>query len=120
MGLLTDKQRDALSKYPLYSQDGKKGEAVAVVRLFITGTAATFYILEANLSAGELYGVSNMERGEGWTYGYYSLEELAALNLYGGTVHTEVDAHFTPTPLKDIPELSEGLAWLWNNDNDNS
>ena len=44
MEILTPKEREALSKYPLYSQDGKQGEAVAVVRLFITGTAATYYI----------------------------------------------------------------------------
>ena len=49
MEILTPKDREALSKYPLYSQDGKQGEAVAVVRLFITGTAATYYITEANL-----------------------------------------------------------------------
>lgn len=119
MGLFTDKQRDALRGYPLYSQDGKKGEAVAVVRLFITGTAATFYILESNLETGELFGVSNMEQGEGWTYGYFSIEELESLDMYGGAVHTEVDTHFTPAKLKDIPELAEGLAWLWGDD-DNS
>lgn len=112
MALLTNKQREALAGYPLYSQDGKKGEAVAAVRIFITGTSATFYITEANLSTGELFGVSNMEQS-GWTYGYYSLEELASLNLHGGQVHAEADEHFTPAKLKDIPELAEGLAWLW-------
>lgn len=115
MGLLTSKQREALKGFPLYSQDGKKGEAVASVRLFITGTAATFYITEANLDAGELFGVSNMEGGS-WTYGYYSLEELAGISLYGGTVHTEADAYFTPSKLKDIPELAAGLSWLWAED----
>lgn len=112
MELLTKKQREALKGFPLYSQDGKKGEAVASVRLFITGTAATFYITEANLETGELFGVSNMEGGS-WTYGYFSLDELVGLSLYGGTVHTEADAHFTPARLQDIPELAEGLTWLW-------
>lgn len=88
MEILTPKDREALSKYPLYSQDGKQGEAVAVVRLFITGTAATYYITEANLTTGELFGVSNLER-EGFRYGYFYLPELEDLNLYGGTVHVE-------------------------------
>lgn len=38
--ILTAKVREELTKYPLRSQDGKGGEAVAVLRLFITGTAA--------------------------------------------------------------------------------
>ena len=110
---LDDKTRATLGTYPLYSQDGKKGEAVAVMRLFITGTAATFYITEGNPETGELFGVSNMER-EGWRLGYFYLPELEALNMYGGLVHLEYDADFVPTKLKDIPEVADGLAYLWN------
>lgn len=113
MKLLNDKHREVLKAYPLYSQDGKKGEAVAAIRLFVTGTSATFYILESNLETGELFGVSNMEQGDGWTYGYFSLDELESIDMYSGTVHTEVDAHFTPTKLKDIPEIAQDLARLW-------
>lgn len=113
MELLNDQHRKVLKQYPLYSQDGKKGEAVAIMRMFVTGTPATFYITEANLESGELFGVSNMEQGDGWVYGYFSLDELESIDMYSGTAHTEVDAYFTPTKLKDIPELAEGLAWLW-------
>ena len=117
---LDDNTRAALNTYPLYSQDGKRGEAVAVARLFITGTAATYYILEGNTKTGELYGVSNMERhadgSETWTYGYYYLPELEELNLYGGLVHVAADADFTPTKLADIPEIAEALAELWKNE----
>ena len=108
-----------MEKYPVYSQDGKKGDAVALFRLFITGTAATFYILEGE-PCGEydgrenwdLFGVSNMET-EGWRYGYYSLAELEGLNLYGGLVHLEADEHFKPTALKDIAEVVADLSEIW-------
>lgn len=115
MGLLTPKDREALSKYPLYSQDGKGGEAVAVVRLFITGTAATYYITEANLETGELFGVSNLERN-GFRYGYFYLPELEELNLYGGMVHVEADRQYNPTALKDIPDVARDMAVIWKID----
>lgn len=118
--ILTGAVRDELSKYPLRSQDGKGGDAVAVMRLFITGTGATFYILEGEpygeyegRENWELFGVSNMERGEGWRYDYFSLAELEGLNMYGGLVHLERDRHFTPTPLREIPEVVPSLTDLW-------
>ena len=115
MEILTPKDREALSKYPLYSQDGKRGEAVAVVRLFITGTAATYYITEANLETGELFGVSNLER-EGFRYGYFYLPELEELSLYGGVVHVEADRAFIPTALKNIPGVARDMADIWKID----
>lgn len=118
--ILTGAVRDELTKYPLRSQDGKGGDAVAVLRLFITGTGATFYILEGEpygeyegRENWELFGVSNMERGEGWRYDYFSLAELEGLNLYGGLVHLERDRHFTPRPLREIPEVVPSLTDLW-------
>lgn len=121
--ILTDDARELLSKYPLYTQDGKGGEAVAVLRLFLTGTAAVFYITEGqpcgeyeNRENWELFGVSNLERGEGWRYDYFSLAELEGLNLYHGLVHLERDTKFTPRPLRDIPELVADLSELWKAD----
>ena len=115
MAILTQKAREALGQYPLYSQDGKRGEAVAVVRLFITGTAATYYITEANLETGELFGVSNLER-EGFRYGYFYLPELEELSLYGGAVHVEADRAFIPTALKNIPGVARDMADIWKID----
>ena len=115
MAILTQKEREALGKSPLYSQDGKQGEAVAVVRLFITGTAATYYITEANLETGELFGVSNLER-EGFRYGYFYLPELEELSLYGGVVHVEADRAFIPTALKNIPGVARDMADIWKID----
>ena len=121
--VLNAEARDLLSKYPLYTQDGKGGEAVAVLRLFLTGSAATFYVLEGepagtNTKGREdwtLYGVSNMGEAEGFRYGYFGLAELEELNLYGGLVHLERDEYFDPTPLKDIAEVVPSLSQYWNN-----
>lgn len=117
--ILTKARRELLSKYPVYSQDGKRGDAVAVLRLFITGTSATFYILEGE-PAGEydgrenweLFGVSNME-ADGWSYGYYSLAEMEGISLYGGLVHLEADEHYKPTRLRDIAEVVPDLSPIW-------
>lgn len=114
---LNEKTRQAIAAYKLYSQDDKRGDAIATARLYITGTPATFYILEANLQTGELFGVSNMEKhGDGrafWSYGYYYLPELEELELYGGLLHLEADADFTPTALRDIAEVVPDLADNW-------
>ena len=117
--VLTGERRELLGRYPVYSQDGKRGDAVALFRLFLTGTGATFYILEGEPSGEydgrenwELFGVSNMER-DGWRYGYYSLAELEGLNLYGGAVHLEADGDFKPTPLRDISEVAADLSPIW-------
>ena len=121
--ILTPALREEFKKYPIYSQDGKKGEAVALCRLFITGTGATFYIIEGE-PAGEyegrenweLFGVSNMEQGEGFRYDYFSLAELENLNLCHGLVHVERDEHFTACPLREIAEVVPSLSEIWNFD----
>ena len=118
--ILTEEIREALAKYPQYSQDGKGGRAVALMRLYITGTAATFYILEGE-PRGEyegreewhLYGLSNMERGEGFRYDYFSLAELEGLNMYGGLVRLERDEHFNPCELSEIAEVAANCSGIW-------
>lgn len=107
MKLLNETRRDLLSKYPLYSQDGKKADAVAVCRFFITGTAATYYAIEGDPNTGECYGIYKVIGG--WEFGYFYLPELEQLNEGGGMIHAEADEHFTPSPLRDIPELNEKL-----------
>lgn len=118
--ILTAEVRRQLERQPLYSQDGKGGEAVAVMRLFITGTAATFYIIEGQPNGEyegrenwDLFGVSNMEQGEGFRYDYFSLAELEGLNLRDGLIHVERDRWFTPKPLREIAEVVPSLSELW-------
>lgn len=112
MKLLNDANREALKGYPLYSQDGKKGDAIAVIRIFITGTEATYYVLEADLDNGCFFGV--YKTLEGWEYGYFYLDELESLELDRGLIHAEVDTTFTPTPLKEIKEVGGNILELWN------
>lgn len=45
MKLITKKIENELAKYPLYSQDGKGKEAVAICKFFLQGF--TWYVLEA-------------------------------------------------------------------------
>lgn len=117
--LITPEVRALLEQYPFYSQDGKKGEAVAIMRLFITGTAGVFYILEGqpyqgeNGESWEFFGLSNLEQGEGFKYDYFNGAELESLNLYGGLVHVERDAYFTPCKLADIPEVAAACSGIW-------
>lgn len=106
---------EELRRFPLYSQDGKRDKAIAAARLFVTGSSASIYVLEADLEAGELYGLSNMG-GYCWEYGYFSMKELEGLNMYGGLVHIEADADFEPTPLGQIQELAEFCSELYGGD----
>lgn len=111
MELLNKERRELLSKYPLYSQDGKRADAVAVCRFFITGTGATFYAIEGDPNTGECYGVYKVT--EGWEFGYFYLPDLEELNEDGGLIHAEADEYFKPTPLRDIKELRDKVAEMW-------
>ena len=46
MQLMNNELADALQKYPLYSQDGKKGDAVVVAKYFFPATALAWYVTE--------------------------------------------------------------------------
>lgn len=117
-GIITGKYVEYAAKYPMYSQDDKQGDALTWLKLIITGTDATYYILEA-VQYGEyegrenwqLYGVCNM--GGAYRYGYFCLGELEALSMYGGLVHVEAVQDFEPCPLSAIPEVVADLSDIW-------
>ena len=46
MRLMNTELAEALEKYPLYSQDGKKADAVVVAKYFFPATALTWYVTE--------------------------------------------------------------------------
>ena len=95
MGLFTKKIEDALEQYPLYSQDGKGRQAVAVCKLELPGTRWAWYVLEgqrteideatakdAGIKAGptwELFGITCSDAAPGGEYGYFLLAELEAI-----------------------------------------
>jgi hypothetical protein len=98
MKLMTKQIENQLAKYPIYSQDGKKEEAVAVCKFFLQGY--TWYVLEAE-KQGDDYSFFGIVDGEYKEYGYFTLSELQSLRgRWGLTV--ERDMYFKPTQVKDI------------------
>lgn len=109
MKLLTEKIKKSLEKYPICSQDGKRENAFCSAKFFFPSGAWTWYITEANLQTGELFGVTINAQGEG-EWGYNSLKEMEDLRVMG--LGIERDIAFEPAPLKDIndPYLKEFLG----------
>ena len=98
MKLITKKIENELAKYPLYSQDNKGEEAVAICKFFLQGF--TWYVLEAqkNGSDYEFFGIVDGLEKE---YSYFTLSQLQRLRgRWGLTV--ERDMYFKPTQVKDI------------------
>ena len=122
MQLLTEEDRALFAeKYPLYSQDKKRGDALVVLKYFLPGTAATWYILEGQPEGDDFifFGyVAGLCPG-GDEYGYISLKELESVVIRVPMVdaktekeigllpcHVEKDLYFTPKPIKEIfPDL---------------
>lgn len=99
MKLLTDSIKRDIAQYPIYSQDGKHGEAVCTAKFFFPMGAWTWYILEGDPEHDDFYGIIINDSGEG-EYGYISVNELQHLNVFG--LGVERDTSFTPTKLKDM------------------
>lgn len=111
MKLITKSIEKQLQKYPIYSQDGKKKDAVCVVKFFMCGVNYTWYILEADLDNKELFGITINSYGEA-EYGYISLTELETVRNRWG-LGVERDKYFEPTKLADIND--EVLQEFLNN-----
>ena len=98
MKRITKKIENELAKYPLYSQDSKGNEAVAICKFFLQGF--TWYVLEAQKNGNdyEFFGIIDGLEKE---YGYFTLSQLQRLRgRWGLTV--ERDMYFKPTQVKDI------------------
>ena len=101
MKLLTKEIVNRLKNYPLYSQDGKKKEAVVVAKFFLPLGAWTWYVMEANLNNNIAYGITVNGSGE-CEYGYFSLTELQELRATKLGLSVERDIAFEPTKLADL------------------
>ncbi|SDO12267.1 Protein of unknown function [Prevotella communis] len=102
MKLITKEVEKRLQEYPLYSQDGKKKDAICVVKFFMCGVNWTWYILEADLENKIGYGITINPAGEG-EYGYVSLAELQTVKNSWG-LGVERDIHFDPVKLSEIDD----------------
>ena len=111
--LITPELTEALSSYPLYSQDAKKKDALCIA----------WYIMEGQQEGNDftLYGiVTGLQETE---YGYQSATEMASITYdaseYGlGTLRIEQDKDFKPCTLGEIEnaELQAFLSRLYDKD----
>ena len=112
-------------KYPLYSQDGKQGEALVVAKYFLPGTGASWYVLEASPEGGSItfFGLVTGLVPGGDELGYFSLMELAEVEIPIEVapidkikVGIERDLHFTPKTLKEA--APEYCAYYYSEEED--
>ena len=98
MKLITKKIENQLAKYPLYSQDNKGQNAIAVCKFFLQGY--TWYVLEAQKNGNdyEFFGIVD---GQDKEYGYFTLSQLQSLRGRFG-LGVERDIYFEPTEIKNL------------------
>ncbi len=97
-GLLTKAIRAALP--PLYSQDGKGLDAIAVVKFFDPSGSWTWYASEGSEDNGD-FRFFGLVDGHVQELGYFLLSELSSLRGALG-LPIERDRHFTPAPLREF------------------
>lgn len=98
MKLITKAVEKELAKYPLYSQDSKGDNAIAVCKFFLQGY--TWYVLEAEKNGDdyEFYGITVGQLTE---LGYFTLSQLKNVRGKWG-LGVERDRGFKPTKMKDL------------------
>ena len=102
MKLLSEKQnREIENKYPLGSQDGKKGNAVCVAKFFLGNY--TWYIIEGSYEDDDfmMFGVVVTETDA--EFSYISYNELQNIRMYG-YMCVERDRYFDKCKLLDIKD----------------
>ena len=82
----------------LYSQDGKGEEAVAVVKFFSPYTGWRWYATEFD-GVDTFFG---LVEGFETELGYFSLQELESVTVFGGVPAIERDLHWTPRTLGEL------------------
>lgn len=102
MKLITKEIAKRLAKYPIYSQDGKGGEAIVNVKFFCPMRNWTWYVLEAEQHGSdyEFYGIVVNDYGA--EYGYFTLSQLEEIKLYRGAVRVERDMYFDPVKVSEL------------------
>ena len=83
---------------PLYSQDGKGDEALALVKFFTPDSSWTWYATEYDPVERMFFGlVDGLEK----ELGYFSLDELESIKGPLG-LSIERDIYFEPTRIKEL------------------
>lgn len=99
--------KSIIKDYPIYSQDGKGGESLVILKFFWPMGAATWWITEGNIiNEGteeediEFFGyVSGLVPG-GDEFGYIPFSELR--EVYKAGLFIERDSYFSPSLLRDV------------------
>lgn len=84
MKLITKAIEKKLRKFPIGSQDSKGGDAEVLVKFFNPYGSGTWLATEAEYTEEDgwiFFGAA--EIGHGYEWGYFSLNELAALRKFG-------------------------------------
>lgn len=102
MRLLSEKQnREIESKYPLGSQDGKKGNAICVAKFFLGNY--TWYITEGSYEDDDFMMFGVVVTDTGAEFSYISYNELQSLRMYG-YMCVERDRYFDKCKLSEIKD----------------
>ena len=98
--LITKEVEREAAHYPLYSQDGKGGDAITWLKFFHPSSRYTLFVTEADLEEGTLSGYVISPLGPDCDeYGYTSLDELKEVKAGPFGLGVERDMHFAPRPL---------------------
>lgn len=97
MKLITKEIEKKLEAAPLYSKDGQGTDAEVVVKFFLTDSAATWLVTEAQkLENGDYEFFGYVDLGYGYEAGYFYLSELQRIkNRYGLGVERDLHASGT-------------------------
>ena len=108
MNLLTKAIEKTLEKYPLYSQDGKGGNAKVICKYFFGNF--TWYVLEGRKmdSDYEFYGIVKNDAYEEAEYGYFTLSQLKEVRHWGYPC-VERDMYFKSCKVSECKGLSSML-----------
>ena len=82
--LLTKAIETKLRRFPIKSQEARGADAEVLVKFFYPYGSGTWLATEAEYTEDDgwiFYGIA--EIGHGWEWGYFSLNELAAIKKFG-------------------------------------
>ncbi|MCQ2103321.1 MAG: DUF2958 domain-containing protein [Fibrobacter sp.] len=122
MQLLTEEIEKKAKMFPLYSQDGKKGDAIVIARYFTPWSNYVWYVLEIEDETAFGYIV-----GPEPEFGYFNIIDLQNMkqevSVFGKPVEmdaVELDASVIPCE-KTLGELleehNEPTPSYWNEEN---
>ena len=102
MKLITRQIEKLLAKYPIYSQDHKGNEAIAICKFFSPVGSYTWYVTEGEKQTdGDWTFFGLIENDYGKEFGYFTLKELESIRLPFG-LRIERDIYFKPTKLNEL------------------